>query len=157
MSCVFHDPAPGGCAFPCHGFSGRRILCEWGFWWYVDPPVSRIIPLDPLLVSTGWRVENLARELNLGRRTLARVIENSIGIPPKQWMRTHRAITARHLLREGRMVGVVAGRCGFLDHSAFSREFKSVMGVTPERCREIELSRSFAPPDMETPRIMDNL
>ncbi len=125
---------------------GTRIACAHRLWWLARPGCDTAICLDPLLRRSGWNVSELARILGTGTRTLTRAIESSTGMTAKSWLRRQRAVTARHLLREGWKIEALSAELGFRNPSAFTREFKSVMGVTPSIYLRQEQSRFFLPP-----------
>ena len=59
------------------------------------------------------------------------------GLTPRQFIAKTRIAAASRLLREGRQsIAEVALACGFYDHSAFTRAFRAVTGVTPRQFRE---------------------
>lgn len=52
---------------------------------------------------------------------------------PRQYLQRVRIENARRLLAEGRAISLVAHSCGFSEHSAFSRRFKELVGMTPSQ------------------------
>lgn len=81
---------------------------------------------DPLSPST------LARIAGLPGARFARIIRRIFGITPSQLISKTRIAAASRLLRETvRSVADIAHECGFTDHSAFTRAFRAVSGVTP--------------------------
>lgn len=125
---------------------GNYIICDNQLWWFVRPEPNLPVCLDPLLRRSRWEVKGLAHSLGIGTRTLTRVIDASIGLPAKEWLRRHRAVTACHLIREGWKFEALALELGFRYPSAFSREFKAMVGVAPARYLSMERSRFFIPP-----------
>jgi AraC-like DNA-binding protein len=49
----------------------------------------------------------------------------------------------RLLLERERSIADIAYACGYADHSAFSRQFKAVVGISPTDYRRL-LSQKFA-------------
>jgi AraC-like DNA-binding protein len=121
----------------------KWIACSEGFWWYHDPKRNLVIKLDPLFAKCGWSVSRLCEMLCVGKRTFARVVEESIGITGKLWLRRLRIVKARHLLREGGEIKSVAEQLGFDDNASFANEFKKLIGVSPSSYIKSEQSRSF--------------
>lgn len=110
-----------------------RVVCEHGGWWMVDPKTGQRMHLDPLMRRCGWNSGELSELMGLSKRTFYRVIEESLGVPSKRWLREHRMVAARHLLREGWKVLAVAKELRFRDECDFIREFKCWYGMPPGR------------------------
>jgi AraC-like DNA-binding protein len=104
------------------------------------------IRLDPMLRLHSWNVGALSQALGYSPRTFSRLVECSVGMPAKPWLRRHRIVTACHLLREGWKIEAVSLEFGFRNPSAFSREFKSLMDVAPSTFLSMERARFFMPP-----------
>ncbi len=85
---------------------------------------------DPLTPAS------LARIAKLPAARFARIIKRIFGITPIQLIaKTRLAAAARHLRETDRSVAEIAHECGFYDHSAFTRAFRAVVGVTPTQFR----------------------
>lgn len=79
----------------------------------------------------------LARRAGLRAAKLARLIRRFFDLTPSQFITQTRLAVAARLLREtNRRVCDIACACGFYDQSAFSRAFRSAMGVTPSAYRK---------------------
>ena len=78
----------------------------------------------------------LAQIARLPAARFARVIRRIFGITPMQLIAKTRIAAASRLLREtDRTVASIALACGFYDHSAFTRAFRSAMSATPSEFR----------------------
>jgi PAS domain S-box-containing protein len=78
----------------------------------------------------------LAATAKLPPARFARIIKRIFGITPIQMITKTRIAAASRLLREtSRSVAEIALECGFYDHSAFTRAFRAVTGVTPTQFR----------------------
>ena len=78
----------------------------------------------------------LARIAKLPPARFARLIKRIFGVTPVQLIAQTRIAAASRLLREtDRPVAEIALECGFYDHSAFTRAFRAVVGVTPTQFR----------------------
>jgi PAS domain S-box-containing protein len=78
----------------------------------------------------------LARIAKLPPARFARIIKRIFGITPVQLISKTRIAAASSLLRETeRSIAEIAHECGFYDHSAFTRAFRAVVGVTPTQFR----------------------
>jgi hypothetical protein len=78
----------------------------------------------------------LAKRAGLTPVRFARLIKRIFRITPSQLISQTRLAAASRLLTEtDRPVAEVAVTCGFYDHSAFTRAFRSVTGMTPTGLR----------------------
>jgi AraC-like DNA-binding protein len=85
---------------------------------------------DPLTPS------DLARIAKLPAARFARLTKRIFGITPMQLITKTRIAAGSRLLREtDHSVAAIALDCGFSDHSAFTRAFRTVTGVTPTQFR----------------------
>ena len=83
-------------------------------------------------VTPAW----LARRSKLPAQRLARLIKRLFGLNPSQFITKSRIAAASRMLREpDRSVAEIAHACGFCDHSAFTRAFRSATGMTPSEFR----------------------
>ena len=79
---------------------------------------------------------NLARRAGLPPHRMARLMKRIFGLTPSQFIAKARITAASQMLREtDKSVADIALRCGFYDHSAFTRAFRKVTGTTPSRLR----------------------
>lgn len=82
------------------------------------------------------RIETLARVAGLGTRRLERLIRRLFDLTPSQLLaKTRIEAAARELATGHASVAAIAGACGYSDQSAFTRQFRSVVGVTPTQYR----------------------
>jgi len=78
----------------------------------------------------------LADRSNLSPQRLARLTKRLFGLTPSHLMTKTRIAAATRMLRENKLsISDVAHACGFYDHSAFTRAFRSAIGVTPTEFR----------------------
>jgi PAS domain S-box-containing protein len=78
----------------------------------------------------------LARHAGLPLFRFERLIKRIFRLTPSQLITQTRLAAASDLLREtDRPVAAIAHECGFYDHSAFTRAFRSAIGVTPSQFR----------------------
>lgn len=134
--CPPHRKSPGS------GF----ITFDDRHWGLVRPDSEVCVCLDPILRTAAWNVGELAGLVGMSTRTLCRVIESSTSLSAKTWLRRHRIVTASYLLREDWKIECLSAVLGFQHPSAFTREFKTLVGVTPSVYIRMERSRFFAPP-----------
>ena len=125
-------------------FAARRRIVVWrGAWWYVDSSNRRAARLDGLFAKCGWNVSRICGALGLKERTFARMVEQSLGIHPKDWLCRQRALAACALLREVGTVAPVATMLGFRHGADFAAEFRRMVGVAPSEYLKSERSRMF--------------
>ncbi len=78
----------------------------------------------------------LARRARLAPPRFARLMKRFFGLTPSQFIAKTRVAAASRLLRETEQsVATIAMACGFYDHSAFTRTFRALTGVTPTQFR----------------------
>ena len=78
----------------------------------------------------------LAKKAGLPPVRFARLIKRIFRLTPSQLIAQRRlAAASRLLLETGRSVADIALACGFYDHSAFTRSFRSATGTTPRQFR----------------------
>ena len=79
-------------------------------------------------VTPAW----LARRSKLSSQRLARLTKRLFNLTPNQFITKSRIAAASRTLRNSdQSVAEIAHACGFYDHSAFTRAFRSATGMTP--------------------------
>jgi PAS domain S-box-containing protein len=82
------------------------------------------------------RVEALAREVGLSADRFERLTKQALHLTPRQLLTKIRLEHASRLLREGRLrIAEIALACGYGDQSAFTRQFRATVGLTPREFR----------------------
>jgi AraC-like DNA-binding protein len=117
------------------------VAFELGHWWYFEPAADRAVMLDPLFAECSWNVGALSDRLEIGTRMFTRMVEDSLGVNAKIWLRNIRIVKACHLLREGGKIQRVARCVGFSHASELTREFKQLVGVSPSFYKRSERTR----------------
>ena len=89
------------------------------------------------------QIRQLAQVADLSVARFERYIQRIFRLTPRQLLAKTRLEAASKLLREEPSMSVakIAHACGYTDHSAFSRQFKSTVGWTPTQFRELEMQR----------------
>jgi PAS domain S-box-containing protein len=78
----------------------------------------------------------LAQRSSLSPQRLARLTKRLFGLTPSHLLTKSRIAAAARMLRENKLsISEIALACGFYDHSAFTRSFRSAIGVTPTEFR----------------------
>jgi FixJ family two-component response regulator/AraC-like DNA-binding protein len=104
-----------------------------------DPRVSKALTRLEELVSIGSRgsEEALAREMFVDRAHLGRPIVRETGVGFRQWPRAVAIRAAvRSLCHAGTPVSSIAADLGY-EHSQLDREFRELIGVTPQVFRRL--------------------
>jgi AraC-like DNA-binding protein len=83
------------------------------------------------------RLEEMARLANLSVSQFERTIRRIFQLSPKQLIIKTRLEAARNLLKEEKSIAEIAYACGYTDHSAFSRQFKATIGLSPTEYRDL--------------------
>jgi AraC-like DNA-binding protein len=87
-------------------------------------------------VAEAVTPSTLARRARLAPHRFARLMKRFFGLTPSQFIAKTRIAAASRLLREtDQSVAAIALACGFYDHSAFTRTFRAMTGVTPTQFR----------------------
>jgi AraC-like DNA-binding protein len=103
-----------------------------------DIPVEFAAALDHFEnnVAAPNTASGLARRARLAPHRFARLMKRFFGLTPSQFIAKTRIAAASRLLRETEQsVADIALACGFYDHSAFTRTFRAMTGVTPTQFR----------------------
>ncbi|MDU0353435.1 AraC family transcriptional regulator [Paraglaciecola aquimarina] len=82
-------------------------------------------------------IEQLAKLAFISVSALERRFKKYLSKTPKQFINEVRLENARRMLIETRLpIAEIAYRCGFSEHSYFSRQFKLQFGILPSQLRE---------------------
>lgn len=92
-------------------------------------------------VEDPLSIVEVARALNLSRRTLELVCRQHANASPAQIYRSIRLAEARRLLEQTRAsVAEIALRAGYRDVTSMARAFKAEYGITPSAARTLRLA-----------------
>src|SRR6185436_20674941 len=83
------------------------------------------------------KLAELAKMARLSQSQLQRYIQRIFDLTPKQLIIKTRLDAAARLLVGDRTVAEIAQDCGYADHSAFSRQFRAVVGLSPTAYRTL--------------------
>jgi PAS domain S-box-containing protein len=79
----------------------------------------------------------LAKSAGLSSLRFARLMKRLFGLTPSQYIAKHRITAASVLLMEtNHSVSEIAQTCGYYDHSAFTRAFRKLTGISPTSFRD---------------------
>jgi AraC-like DNA-binding protein len=150
---LYPDRHEGWCItakVPLHGSDGR-IIGLAGTSRDVHPPGAGAVSMEDLAETVRHiqerygeplRVESLAAMARMSAYQLNRRVRALFGLTPVQLIIKTRVDAARRMLQEGEApVAQIALACGYCDQSAFTRQFKAAVGLTPAQYRERATSR----------------
>lgn len=99
-------------------------------------PINEVIALIKAHPEKWWTVTELAELCNLSPDQFRRNFLHHTGMLPKKYLEELKLRQSAELLFSTRgTVAEIAGRCGYVDPYHFSRRFKRLFGVSPERYR----------------------
>lgn len=112
----------------------------------VSPEVARVLRYLETAYDDPVSPSSLARKAGMTAARFARVIKRIHGISPMQLITKTRITVGCRLLRETEAtISQIALDCGFSDHSAFTRAFRSVTSYSPTDYRRMNSSAKAAP------------
>ncbi|HEY9015175.1 MAG TPA: AraC family transcriptional regulator, partial [Gemmatimonadales bacterium] len=102
-----------------------------------DELVGRVLGLIHGKPGHPWTLEELAREANSSRTSVAKRFADLVGQPPMQYLTQWRMQVAANLLTQGgAKIAAIASEAGYDSEAAFSRAFKKATGLAPGMWRE---------------------
>jgi AraC-like DNA-binding protein len=107
----------------------------------VYPRLARAVEHVHAHVSEEVRVADLARLAELSVSQLERQFQRVFQLTPHRFVVKLRLERAAQLLEEAGSIASVAQACGYADHSAFTRQFRAVAGVTPREYQRLRRQR----------------
>jgi len=88
--------------------------------------------------ESNLRAPQLAELAGMSLAQLERHFRHVFQLTPQQYLIKLRIEMAMRLLRESGSIAGIGQRCGFSDQSAFARQFKATVGMTPSEYRNLE-------------------
>ena len=124
----------------------HNIVGTYGFTQLMNKTSQVLSSIDAIKAPVEFVRENFHRDISvqelantafLSVSALERRFKKYLFKTPKQFINEIRLENARRLLIESKMPIVeVAYRCGFSEHSYFSRQFKALFGTLPSELRD---------------------
>lgn len=113
-----------------HAFQTRQLSTGMltGF---SDPKLSRALAAMHGKPQHPWLLEDLAKIAGMSRSKFADYFQQTIGIPPGEYLTQWRIGLAQSLLRKGKSVKAVSQEVGYGSQPAFSRAFTEKTGISP--------------------------
>lgn len=87
--------------------------------------------------ENNWRISALAEEAGMSVAQLERHFAKLFQLAPSEWITSLRLERAIALMQSDASISDIAQRCGFNDHSAFSRTFLRHIGLSPRDYRRL--------------------
>lgn len=99
--------------------------------------VAKAVELIRRDFEKAIRIEAVAERCGQSLRQLQRHFQSAFGTTPQEFLIKTRILSACRLLEESRLsVGEIALKCGFVDASAFTQQFRARTGKTPITYRQ---------------------
>jgi len=113
----------------CHKYFFKKINGSKINLYYLNR-AAEIIRKNDGLIS----IDELTRNVFIGKRQLEREFKQKLGLSPKKYMRLVRLNKVNRLIREGKRVDLseLSYICGFADQPHFIRDFKHFTGEAPK-------------------------
>ncbi|WP_374581696.1 helix-turn-helix domain-containing protein [Pseudoduganella sp.] len=88
--------------------------------------------------SEPLTLPQLARTAHMSVAQIERYFDRIFHLTPRQMIIKTRLEAASRLLAGSASVADIAQACGYADHSAFTRQFRATVGVTPSEYRQLQ-------------------
>ncbi|HET9954618.1 MAG TPA: helix-turn-helix domain-containing protein [Polyangiaceae bacterium] len=119
-----------------------------------DPNVDLVNRIFERILSDSevYRVDTIADHFRMNKRALQRLFQRYVGVGPKWVIQRHRLQEALSALDHSPQLNLTAlsHRLGYFDQSHFTRDFKALVGISPERYRQRSLRASLPVGDSNT-------
>lgn len=99
--------------------------------------VARVVERMQRDYAEPLEVRALAAEAGLSVAQLERLFVQLYRLGPRQWLARQRLEAAMARLEQPGSVAEVAHACGYADHSAFTRQFRRTVGLSPTEWRAL--------------------
>ena len=111
-----------------------------------DPDIAAAIAYIHREAGNGITIDEVARQVNLSRRTLERRFAQVIGRSPGDEIRRVRLDAVKHAIERTHLPLVdIAAQCGFSSISSLSHSFRLATGMSPQAYRKKARSGSVMP------------
>lgn len=121
----------------CRHLQSRAALEDSSTVRMADWRLKRLKDRIQATLDAPLSISELADECGISARHLMRTFKNTVGTTISNYVAEARIEQAKQeLLREGALIKVVAGNCGFQSPAAFSAAFRRATGFSPRNYRE---------------------
>ncbi|QOC24271.1 AraC family transcriptional regulator [Wenzhouxiangella sp. AB-CW3] len=97
-------------------------------------------------IDEHTRIDALAELADISVAQLERQFRHVFQVSPQQYLKKLRIELAMKLLEGDENIACIGQQCGFSDQSAFSRQFKLTVGITPMQFRKMTQSEPSKQP-----------
>ncbi len=130
---------------PLYGVDGKivglagitRITRESDALYREHPEMRRIVNYIRVHFRSKLSVDDFAENAGISRSSVERLFRKTFGLSPKKYLKKVRIHAACKLLRESQLnLATIASQCGFNDPTALSRDFRTLLKLSPSQYRE---------------------
>lgn len=119
-----------------------------------DPRLAKALSAVHADPGQAWNLNAMAAVAGMSRARFAAHFNQTVGVPPGDYLTVWRMGVARQLLRKGLTVKQVAADIGYASPGAFGRVFLQRVGTTPTRWQQLDhdhraSDRPVTPPTQE--------
>jgi transcriptional regulator GlxA family with amidase domain len=108
----------------------------------MDPRVRKVTSLMTRKLHQEFNLAEVAQTMNLSASRLRHIFKKEIGLSPRQYLKAQRIERARQLLEITYFnVKEIMIRVGIKDQSHFTKDFKSLYGLSPALYRKQHLAQ----------------
>ena len=108
--------------------------------------LDRVVAYMQAHFDANLRASQLAELAGMSLAQLERHFRHVFQLTPQQYLIKLRIDTAMRLLRDDGSIAAIGQCCGFSDQSAFARQFKATVGMTPSEYRNLDETFTVAEP-----------
>lgn len=112
--------------------------------------LDKVVAYMQLNFEANLRTPQLAELAGMSLAQLERHFRHVFQLTPQQYLIKLRIEMAMRLLRDDGSIAAIGQRCGFSDQSAFARQFKATVGMTPSEYRALDDSFGVMEPAVDT-------
>ncbi len=112
--------------------------------------LDTVVAYMQLHFESNLRAPQLAERAGMSLAQLERHFRHVFQLTPQQYMIKLRIEMAMRLLRGDGSIAGIGQRCGFSDQSAFARQFKATVGMTPSEYRALDERFGMTEPAPDT-------
>lgn len=109
-----------------------------------DPRLARTLSAVHADPAQAWSLDTMAATAGMSRARFAAHFNQTVGVPPGDYLTGWRMGVARHLLRKGFAVKQVASQVGYASPGAFGRVFQKRVGATPSQWQQVDAGQRQA-------------
>ena len=106
-----------------------------------DDRLRRALEIIHSSPSSELTLDGLAKQIGMSRSSLAERFKSAVGMSPMKYLSAWKLMKAQKLLEStNKPISIIAEKSGYTSEAAFSRAFKSYVGVPPSTFRRQKAS-----------------